>query len=439
MRVERTQNSSEQQRAGGCSHGRRREAERERDAVGLHQDGAGIGADAEIGGMAERDETRIAEQQIEARREQGEDGDVGCQERVEARAEPGHAGRGEEDQHGPGNPAHLRIGLHRFTGRPSRPAGRTTSTNAISTNTAKMEKPGQHQDAERQHLAEDDGAEEGAPERSEPADHHDDEGFDDDVDVHAGHDAAYRRDQGSAQAGEERAGHEHQRVELADIGAERGQHLAVVGGGAHHASGARAAEQQPAGKRDRRPKGDDEQVVVRHDDAEDLEPAGKAWRPRDGELLRAPDDLGDVAEDQHQRVREQQLVELLAAVQVAQEQPLDDPAQQRHGQGGTGHGDPEAHGVHAGPMGDLPGHVGADHVEAAVREVEHAQHAEDQRQSRGDDEQEHRRGQAAQALGEQERGVQHRAALASRSSRAAGRSAPTWPASVRTSRQRASA
>ena len=40
--------------------------------------------------------------------------------------------------------------------------------------------------------------------------------------------------------------------------------------------------------------------------------------------------------------------------------------------------------------------VGAQHVEGAVREVEHAQHAEDQRQARGDEEQEHRGGQAAQ-------------------------------------------
>ena len=96
-------------------------------------------------------------------------------------------------------------------------------------------------------------AEERAPERAEPADHHDDERLDDDVDVHAGHDAAHRRDQRAAEAGEERAGHEHQRVELADVGAERGEHLAVVGGGADHAAGAGAAEQQPAAERDRRP------------------------------------------------------------------------------------------------------------------------------------------------------------------------------------------
>src|SRR6476469_45851 len=92
--------------------------------------------------MAARDETRIAEQQIEARREQSEDGDVGCQERVEARAEPGHAHRGQEHQHSPGQTANLMHGFHCFTGRPSSPAGLTTRTSAIRTNTAKMEKPG---------------------------------------------------------------------------------------------------------------------------------------------------------------------------------------------------------------------------------------------------------------------------------------------------------
>ena len=169
---------------------------------------------------------------------------------------------------------------HPFTGRPSRPDGRTTSTSAIRAKTAKMREAGQDQDAEGEHLPEDERAEERAPERAEAADHHHDERLDDDVDVHAGHDAAHRRDQRAAEAGEERAGHEHQRVELADIGAERGEHLAVVGRGADHAAGAGAAEQQPAGDRERRPEQDDEQVVVRNDDAEDLEAAGEARRPR---------------------------------------------------------------------------------------------------------------------------------------------------------------
>ena len=196
--------------------------------MGLHQDRAGIGPDAEIRRVTERDEPGGAEQQVQADGEQREDRDVGREEGVEARAEPRHAGRREEEEDRPGHATKQVHRPHPFIGRPSRPEGRTTSTSAISTNTANSEKPGQIENTERQHLPEHQRAEERAPERAEPADHHHDERLDDDVDVHAGHDAAHRRDQRAAEAGEERAGHERQRVELSDVGAERGEHLAVV-------------------------------------------------------------------------------------------------------------------------------------------------------------------------------------------------------------------
>src|SRR5947209_13285693 len=44
---------------------------------------------------------------------------------------------------------------------------------------------------------------------------------------------------------------------------------------------------------------------------------------------RTPEDLRRVAEDQPQRVREEQLVELFLPVQMAEEHALDDAAQQR--------------------------------------------------------------------------------------------------------------
>ena len=56
------------------------------------------------------------------------------------------------------------------------------------------------------------------------------------------------------------------------------------------------------------------------------------------------------------------------------------------------------------PLHELVGAVGAQHVEGAVGEVEHAQHAEDEGEPGGDEEQEHRGGEAAQRLGEDERG-----------------------------------
>ena len=64
-----------------------------------------------------------------------------------------------------------------------------------------------------------------------------------------------------------------QRIELADIGSERGEHLAIVGGRADHAPRSGAAEQEPARNRERRAERDDEQAVVRNDRTENLEAA----------------------------------------------------------------------------------------------------------------------------------------------------------------------
>ena len=64
-------------------------------------------------------------------------------------------------------------------------------------------------------------------------------------------------------------------------------------------------------------------------------------RPRHRLLLRAPDDLRHVAEDQHERVGEEELVELLLAVEVAEEQPLHDAAEHRDGERGAERRQPE--------------------------------------------------------------------------------------------------
>ena len=125
---------------------------------------------------------------------------------------------------------------------------------------------------------------------------------------------------------------------------------------------------------------------------------------RDTESCCVPhSELGGVAEDQHQRVGEQQLVELLAAVEIAEQQALDERAEERHAERRGEHRRPEpAPGTGCSHCTDLPGEIGADHVERAVREIEHAHDAEHQRQARGDQEQEHRRGEPAHELAEQE-------------------------------------
>ena len=124
---------------------RAQQADRERHAVRLHQDGAGVGADAEVGGMPEGDQPGVAEQQVEAGCKQGQDDDVGREESVETGAHPGNRRHREQHERHPGNPldpSAMRCRLHRSIGLPNKPQGRTTRITAISTKAAKMEKRG---------------------------------------------------------------------------------------------------------------------------------------------------------------------------------------------------------------------------------------------------------------------------------------------------------
>ena len=100
-------------------------------------------------------------------------------------------------------------------------------------------------------------------------------------------------------------------------------------------------------------------------------------------------------------------VAALGAVEMAEEEALDQPAQDGHRGGGAEGGQPEPPAPVADPLHELEGRVGPEHVEGAVREVQHPQHAEDQRQPGGDEEQEHRRREAADRLREDEGKVRH--------------------------------
>src|SRR4051794_6512271 len=131
--------------AGGAQ---RHEADRERRSRGREQgrgemdeavadpvkaqDADGIGADAEIGGVAEADEPGIAEGQIEAHRGDREDHHAGekagIERRVENRGERRHHGQsGEAERHCRGSAAEP----HQRPRGGNRPCGRTNSTTAI--------------------------------------------------------------------------------------------------------------------------------------------------------------------------------------------------------------------------------------------------------------------------------------------------------------------
>ena len=119
-------------------------------------------------------------------------------------------------------------------------------------------------------------------------------------------------------------------------------------------------------------------------------------------MLRAPYHFGGVGKNQHHGVSEQQLIKLFTPVEAAEQEAFDQRAQQRDGERRGEHGEPEAAGGGAQDVNELPCEIGADHVEGAVRKIENAQDAEDQRQARRDEKQEHRCGETAEKLAEQE-------------------------------------
>ena len=230
----------------------------------------GVGADAEVGGVAEGDEPGIADEQVQARGEQRPDRDVVGEEGVVARARRGHEERGDQDEEPPrrarismpasGSSARHRrpaVAVHpRGHQRPAEEAPRPDDEHGGHEGEDREDREARdEQDPEGQHLAVDERAEEGAPERAEPADHDDDERLDDHLGVHAGHDGLDRRHQRAAEPAEERADHEDAGVEPVDVDAERAQRLAVERGGADEAARPRAVQHEPEGERDARGRG----------------------------------------------------------------------------------------------------------------------------------------------------------------------------------------
>ena len=94
---------------------------------------------------------------------------------------------------------------------------------------------------------------------------------------------------------------------------------------------------------------------------------------------------------------------------MAEQEALDESAEDGDREGRAEGGDPESPGPRPQPLDELVGGVGAQHVEGPVGEVQHAQDAEDEREPRRDQEEKHGGRQAGKALREDERRIGHEA------------------------------
>ena len=116
----------------------------------------------------------------------------------------------------------------------------------------------------------------------------------------------------------------------------------------------------------------------------------------------APDRQRRVADDQHDAERRGELQELGRGVDALQQQRLDQRAERRDGERRDAARRPRSRaGRGRSASLSVVRDVRAQHVQRAVREVDDAGDAEDQRQAGGDEEQRRRAGEAVQELREQ--------------------------------------
>ena len=264
----------------------------------------------------------------------------------------------------------------------------------------------QQQDAPGLQLADQHGRQEGAGDAAHAADDHDHEGAGEDGEVHEQVGAALGQLQGTAEPGEEGAQEEDAGEQPGLVDAQRPHHLAVGGGGAHQDAEAGPVQEQPEEAEDDGAGRDQHQVVARQRLAQDHHGTPEIGRARSQLVLRAPAPERQVLDHQDDAEGGDQLEELGRAVDAAEDEDLDERADDAHDQCRAEQRQPERAVAAAEPVAEEAdegqAEIGAQHVERAVREIDHARDAEDQRQAGRDQEQAGSTGEAGQDLDEKE-------------------------------------
>ena len=266
-----------------------------------------------------------------------------------------------------------------------------------------MDALGQDENAVGIQHADEERGEEGAPHRSHTADHHHHEGLDDDRGVHDGRQREAGHLQGPAQPRQERTQDEDAREEAPLIDAERGDHLAVLRRGTDQHAPARAVEEHPQGERHQRTEADDREIVGRKELTRYGHRAREPGCRRSRFIVGAPEVPHGIGYDQHEGESQQELVQLGCAIHAPEQEHLDESAQRGDDAGRQDHRRVECRRAQGQRRGERVGQVRGEHVEGAVGEIDDARDAEDEREARRDEEEEHRVCEAAQELDEEER------------------------------------
>ena len=131
---------------------------------------------------------------------------------------------------------------------------------------------------------------------------------------------------------------------------------------------------------------DQQQVVGREGLAEEIDRALEAGRARTEQIARPPDQQREILDDERDAEGSEQLKQFRRVVDAAQQQHFDERADRGDGQRGEHDRAPEADGA-AQSVGQRVPDIGAKHVEGAMREIDDAGDAENDRKSGSDEKQ----------------------------------------------------
>ncbi len=129
------------------------------------------------------------------------------------------------------------------------------------------------------------------------------------------------------------------------------------------------------------------QIVGRERLAEEIDRALEARRARPEQIVRPPDQQHEILDDQRDAEGREQLEQFRRVIDAAQQQHFDQRADRGDDRARRATiAAPEAEGA-AEPVGQRVADIGAEHVEGAMREIDDAGDAENDRQAGGDQKQ----------------------------------------------------
>ncbi len=386
--------------SGGEQHG-----EHQRDAGVQQQIAACVGAEAVGRGMAERQQPRVADHQVEAHGEQAEDQRLGQQRHRVGRQAGGRERKEQATAASPRQNVHYGF----LAEQTARAHNEHREHDQIHQGQRKV---GKVVGAEHLHECDQQRADQRAEEAAHAADDDDDEGVDHRVRRHAERGGDQWCGKHAADAGQAAADAEHRGAHQAHVGAERVHHLGVLRGGADQQAETRALQELPDRDRNHDAGAGEEQAIDRERFVEDEHDAGQRMRRRHFQRVDAPDQADRLAHDQRQAEGHHQEGTVVAAVEPAQDAEFECGAEAADQDRRDDQGCPEVAGDGDGGVAD----IGAQHEERAMREVHDAHDAEDQRQSDAEEEQQCRLRQRVQALRDEEGEEVHQCRLGQRPS-----------------------